>query len=149
MTMETRHRTLLATAAILVLVFGAGVLAGMVLDRGLAAAPARDEVVVDAGTEAEEESPRRYMFEQVGLSAEQRQVVDSLVVIHRSRMSALRKQFSEEYDPQYRAIVLSTRDAIKEVMTPEQAAMYDSLAAERDRRNEAEEQEGERDGSSR
>lgn len=140
MALETLQRTRLATAAILVLVFGSGVLLGLVLDRSLDAAPANGVAVAEADTDADtdDESPRRYMFEQVGLTPEQRAVIDSLVVGHRASMSALRKQFSAEYDPRYRAIVESTRESIKQVMTPEQAAMYDSITTVRDRRRAAE-----------
>lgn len=137
MAIETLQRTRLATLAILVMVFGTGVLMGLVLDRSLTAAPADGSVAVDT-VAAEEERPRRYMFEEVDLSPEQRAVVDSLAVRHRAAMSALRQQFSEEYDPQYRAIVVATREAIKDVMTPEQAAKYDSLTTARDRQNAAE-----------
>ena len=145
MAIENLQRTRLATVAILTLVFGTGVLMGLVLDRNLAAAPVSAAV---ADTAAAAEEPRRqYMFERVGLSPDQRAVIDSIVVGHRARMSALRQQFSEEYDPQYRAIVEATRENIKGVMTPEQAAMYDSLTTARDRERAAEESAS--DGESR
>lgn len=143
MALQTLQRTRLATVAILVLVFGTGVLMGLVLDRSLNAAPVSEEKVVDGGKEtAEEEAPRRYGFELVGLTPEQRAIVDSIVVEHRASMSALRKQFSDEYDPQYRAIVEATRESIKKVMTPDQATMYDSIMSERDRARAEEEAAG-------
>lgn len=134
---ENLQRTRLATVAILTLVFATGVLMGLVLDRSLTAAPAAEAAVAADSAATADEGPR-YMFERVGLSADQRSVIDSIVVGHRARMSALRKQFSEEYDPQYRAIVEATRENIKGVMTPEQAAMYDSLTTARDRERAAE-----------
>jgi hypothetical protein len=130
--MGQTSRTRLVTALVLVAVFSSGLLLGLAADSGLVATPA-DEAVAVVVDEPDEER-RVPMYEQVGPNPEQSVLIDSIVVEHRARMDSLHEVFRETYDPQYEAIVEQTREAIKQVFTPEQAATYDSLTEERDRR---------------
>jgi len=130
--MGQTSRTRLVTALVLVAVFSSGLLLGLAADSGLVATPA-DEAVAVATPEPDEER-RVPMYEQVGPDPTQSVLIDSIVVEHRARMDSLHEVFRATYDPQYEAIVEETREAIKQVFTPEQAATYDSLTEERDRR---------------
>ena len=80
------------------------------------------------------------MYEQVGPNEAQMTSIDSIVRDHREAMKSLHREFRRAYDPRYRGIVEGTREAIKGVLTDEQAMAYDSLTAEHDRRK-AEERE--------
>jgi len=76
----------------------------------------------------------------VGLSAEQKVQVDSIVNEYRQRVRELQDQLQDElreaYTPRYRELLEQTRTEIKGVLSPDQAVAYDSLLAERDRRRE-------------
>ncbi|MEQ8330159.1 MAG: hypothetical protein RH859_06770 [Longimicrobiales bacterium] len=130
--MEPSVRTKLLTAGVIAIVFGSGFAVGVAVDRSAVAGPA-PEAVADstvADTASSEEPRRRSMYEQVGPSPEQKTLIDSIVRIHREKTRGLRR----EYDFRLGALIDSTRLAIKEVFTAEQAARYDSLVAEYDRR---------------
>lgn len=128
--MDKLLRTRLVTVVVLAAVFGAGFLVGAATDRSLATTPAADE----PRTEDQEGStePRKAMYEQVGPTAEQKIVIDSIVDEYRTAMRALHAEFQAAYDPRYRALLQETRAAIKGVLTPAQVHAYDSLIAERD-----------------
>lgn len=131
--MDKLLRTRLTTVLVLGVVFAAGLLAGFAADRSLGAAAAPDTEV----RREEERGERRVpMYEQVGPSEAQKILIDSIVSESRTAMKALHSEFRAAYDTRYRALVEETRNAIKAVLTPEQAHAYDSLAAERDRRRE-------------
>jgi hypothetical protein len=91
------------------------------------------------------EERRTPMYEQVGVTDDQRVVIDSIVVANRTRVRANRAA----YDSAYRVIVEETRTAIKDIMVPEQRDRYDSLLAENDARRAAREREEEREGGER
>lgn len=127
--MDRLLRTRVTTVLVLAAVFVAGLLLGLAVDRSLTATPAKDLA------RTEEEGPterRRAMYEQVGPSAAQKIVIDSIVDEYRIAMRALHAEFNAAYDPRYKALLHETRAAIKGVLTPEQAHAYDSLVAERD-----------------
>jgi len=130
-------KTRLVTAGVLLTVFGAGVLLGLAADSTLTATPASAVPALSVETEEGDAERRLPMYEQIGPDADQSVVIDSIVREHRARMDALNREFQEQYDPQYRAIVEETRAAIKQVFTPEQAAEYQALVEERDRRRAA------------
>ena len=143
--MSRQTRTRLLTAGVLLTVFGAGVLLGFAADTTLAPPPASASVMQPDGTpeaEGEEEPRRTAMYDQVGPDSAQSVMIAALVVEHRARMNALNEEFKENYDPRYRAIIEETREAIKEVFTPEQAAEYQRLVEEADRRRAAEQDGG-------
>jgi Spy/CpxP family protein refolding chaperone len=129
-------RARLATLAILLVVFGAGLAVGVAVDRQVAAAA--DAPASVAGTSSadeperdrEERRRRGPMVEKVGLDQDQKVQVDSIFRAWGGRMSSLQKEYREHYW----AVVDSTRAAMRTVLTPEQAMAYDSLVAENDRR---------------
>ncbi len=123
-------KTRLATLGILVLVLAAGFLLGLAWERRLIASP--PEAAAPAGTEDEDGKPkeRTLIIDRVGLSPEQRVLVDSIVEHHRELMTVLQA----DYRPRYWALIDTTREAIKSVLDPAQAAMYDSLLAANDRK---------------
>jgi hypothetical protein len=152
--MPSGRRTKLLTLMLLALVFASGLVVGLALDRSAAEA-----VTADAATESQDEdrdsdegSRRVPMYQQVGLREGQEERIDSIVRHHRSSMRALeaefeveyesmrelQKQFRDAYNPRYWAIIDSTRTEIKAVLDTEQAARYDSLLAEFDRRRRSE-----------
>lgn len=134
--MNPSARTKLLTALVIAVVFGSGFAVGIAVDRSAVAGPAPEAAADTLATDGETaESPRRTpMYEQVGPSSEQKTLIDSIVRIHREKTRALRKESQMAYDLRLGALVDSTRLAIKEVFTAEQAARYDSLVAEYDRR---------------
>ena len=132
--MKSHSQATLTTVLVLAVVFGSGALVGAAVD-GLRGGEAPEE----QAREEERESDRRRtpMYEQVGISDEQRVVIDSIMVANRTRVRAERA----EYDAAYRAIVEEPRAAILSVMNPEQRVQYDSLLAESDARRAARERE--------
>lgn len=144
-------RARLATLAILGVVFGAGLVVGVAVDRQVVSAadappstrPAENDRERDRDRgdregrddrddrdDGDERRRRTPMIERVGLSETQKQEVDSIFRSWGGRMSDLHK----EYRSHYWEVVDSTRAAMRRVLTPEQAAAYDSLVAESDRR---------------
>ncbi len=124
--MERVLRTRLFAGVVLAVVFGAGVLLGLALDQG-GPGPTADRGRGD-------DSHRTPTYMQVHPTDQQKVLIDSIVRKDRAAMRALHEEFRAEYDPRYQALIKQTRDAIKGVLTPEQAAQYDSLLAENDRR---------------
>ena len=133
--MEHGSRTRLVTAVMLAVVFASGVLLGLAVDSNLGAEP--PEVTAeraDARGPDGERRPRTRMYEQVGPSADQKVFIDSIVKDHRARMDALHEEFRHAYYPLYQAVIQDTRRAIKEVFSEEQAAEYQALLDDFDRR---------------
>ena len=132
--MEHGSRTRLMSAAVLVVVFGAGIMLGVAVDGTLSASPTDSSVV--AAERPEEETPRwrTPMYEQVGPDAEQSALVDSIVLEYRAQMDELHDEFRGAYNPRYQALVSDTRETIMGVFSPEQAAQYQELFEERDRK---------------
>jgi len=139
--MATGFTTRVATLAILLLVFVAGLAVGVAVDRQVAAAadapapapPVMTETPEDPEERAAAEDPpreRRMMIERVGLAPDQKLQVDSIVAVMGSLMSDLQK----DYRTRYWAVVDSTRASLRQTLTPEQAVMYDSLVAKNDQR---------------
>ena len=130
--MEPAAKTRLTTALILAVVFGSGVVLGLAADSSLRAeaAPVVAEVPEEApDVEASAEPPapereRRYMYHEVDPNEEQLARIESIV----AEMRALREAFDAERDSLYRVqILLPAREAIKGVLSPEQAAEYQRL----------------------
>jgi Spy/CpxP family protein refolding chaperone len=137
--MEHGSRTRLVTALVLAAVLGAGVLLGLAADGNLGAAPA--EAVPDTSeSEGEHGEPdrRARIYEQVEPTDPQRILIDSIVVEYRALTTALDDRLRAEYSTEFRTILLETREAIKGVLTPDQAAEYQRLLDERDERVAAE-----------
>ena len=125
--MEHGSRTRLVTAVMLAVVFASGVLLGVAGDGNLVA--------------AEDKGGKQRMYEQVGPTADQMVFIDSIVKDHRARMDALHEEFRRAYYPLYQEVIQDTRGAIKEVFSEEQAAEYQALLDDFDRRKAAERNE--------
>lgn len=141
-------RTRLLTAGVLIAVFGAGILVGLVVDADLGAATVPAEVVTNDGEEeAREEAPaeRRYLYQQVGANESQLSSIDSIIQEHRARRDAIDeelKRVEAEFQVDYRANLLNTREAIKSVLSADQAAEYQRLLDEWDAGRQAERENG-------
>lgn len=167
--MERTQRTKLASALILGLVFLAGSVVGVAVDRQITDGPAMgpspgavgpmasDTSAAETGEAGRERSgrggnerSRRPMYTQIdGISEEQLARIEVIVDSAGSNQWRLRRAMDEEMDPiedELRAVRRAweaRRDAafdstiaqIKAVMTPAQAEEYDSLLAERERRD--------------
>jgi hypothetical protein len=149
---ENFQRTRLATVAILGLVMLAGFLLGMLWDRRLAAAPVPVVAAQEDAVDADADRRRRMSFYQVEPPLSEAQLAQAEAITARRRQAArdlfeepaidslydamkvAEDQFEAAYDPRFRALVDSSRVAIKQLMTPEQATNYDSILAEGDRR---------------
>lgn len=141
--MERARRTRLATLGILALVFAAGALTGLASQRSVATPTAETEPRAE---EREGRSSRRddggrrpavYEDERLGLSSEQLATADSILGASRERYRTLYAKVEEardEFERERAALVTGTRGELKALMTPEQAALYDELLAEFDRR---------------
>ena len=132
--MEHGSRTRLMTATVLVVVFGSGIMLGVAADGTLSASPRDSSVAVTE--QPKEEAPRRRtpMYERVGPDAEQSALIDSIVLEHRAHMDELHDEFRGAYNPRYQALVSDTRETILGVFSPEQAAQYQELLEEWDRK---------------
>jgi Spy/CpxP family protein refolding chaperone len=129
---ERAAKTRLTTAVVLAVVFGSGVVLGLAADSSLRAEappvvvqPPEEAPDVEASHEPPEpERGRRYMYHEVDPNEEQLARIESIV----AEMRALREAFDEERDSLYRVeILLPAREAIKGVLSPEQAAEYQGL----------------------
>jgi hypothetical protein len=149
MTLERDARTRLTTAVVLLLVLAAGVVLGVALERQLEAKAVSGEAARDRGEErtsperdrrpgdrARDASPRRasLLVEQVGLSEEQKEKVDSIVGYYRGQMRVLHEEFNAIYMSRYTEILETTRNAIRAVLDDAQRVAYDSLLVEFDQR---------------
>jgi len=144
--MEHGSRTRLVTAAMLAAVFTSGVLLGLAGDGNLGAEPPD---VTAANTDGEERSGERRrrtrMYDQVGPSTGQKVFIDSIVKDHRARMHVLHEEFRSAYNPRYQALIQETRGAIMEVFSEEQAAEYQTLLDDFDRRKAERNEKEDRD----
>ncbi len=149
MKLEGKRRARLLSATVLLLVLGAGFALGMAVERRLGAGHLTEsgpqwsgdrEPGAAAGGQvapADSASRRRTLLvEQVGLSAEQKVRVDSIVAFYRERVRELRERFDQQWEVEYGEILSETRSALKAVLNPEQRAAYDSLLMEADRRRQ-------------
>lgn len=163
--MEKQQRTRLATALILALVFGTGVVLGVAVDRrAIAGAPAEggEMAASDEGRDDDDDRDRdrrQPIYEQVGtLEPDQRDRIEVVVEEYRASGRELWQEWREEYEPLERerkaweeehveplrrewegrrdSLVEATRTRIKEVMTSEQARRYDSLVADYEQRRD-------------
>ena len=127
----------LLSGVVLAAIFGAGLLLGVALrDRSDSENPelVRDETPRDSDTNDQRSRGRSPMYERVGPDERQRVMIDSILAVHRQKMRDLHAEFRANYDPRYRELILQTREAIKEIFTPEQAERYQTLLDEFDQR---------------
>jgi hypothetical protein len=141
--MEHSSRTRFVTALVLVAVFGSGVLLGFAVDSNLGAeTPDAVQAPTAEGEAAAEETPERRPAQYTLVAPNEAQLVriESIVAEHRARTNALAEHNEETralYRADFAAIVHDTREAIKGVLTPEQASEYQRLLDERYGRSEA------------
>ncbi|MSR37012.1 MAG: hypothetical protein EXR95_10315 [Gemmatimonadetes bacterium] len=147
------QRVRLATVGILALVLGAGFLLGAVWDSMLDAetvAIRPDSTAVRPASGRDGRRTPIYVSVNPPLTPEQIASADAIVTHRREAVRALlaepgidslydamkgaERSFKGVYDPRFRALIDTSRAAIRGIMTPEQAAQYDSLLAENDRR---------------
>ncbi|MDH3270452.1 MAG: hypothetical protein OEN56_03925 [Gemmatimonadota bacterium] len=143
--MGQSSRTRLLTAGLLFSVFGAGVLLGLAADSELGASTAEEVAENSDTTDPDEETPRaerRRLYHEVGPNESQLARIDSIVREHRARTNALDEELSAEYRTGARAILLDTREAIKSVLTAQQAAEYQRLLDEFDAERATERENG-------
>ena len=144
-------RTRLVTAGVLAAVFGAGVLLGLAADSNASAeaaevvAPSVESTASVDTANSEEPQRRRRTYDEVEPNESQLALIDSIVAEHRARTRVLDKENRAQLQLGFREILLETREAIKSVLMPEQAAEYQRLLDERDVRAAERENEDERD----
>lgn len=134
--MKTHARATITSAVVLVAVFFAGTLVGRAWDREAngEASAVPDTVSQESSSQ---ETRRPPMYEQVGLSDEQRVTIDSIVVHYRSDVRELQRASRDAYEQGYMVLVDAVRDAIKGVMSESQRVQYDSLLTASDERRRA------------
>ncbi|MDE0358461.1 MAG: hypothetical protein OXN92_12130 [Gammaproteobacteria bacterium] len=140
----TARNTHAAAGGVLFVTLVAGFLLGLVWSRTSSAQAEPGAPTAPAAVAAEEadedrggETRRRGLIvERVGLSAEQQVQVDSIVGQSRTMMRQLRA----DYRTGYGELIESTRSSIRAVLTPEQAAEYDALLNDFDRRRDLEDE---------
>lgn len=135
MSMERGFKAKIVAGAALALLFTSGVVVGLAWDR-TAAAATPDEVREERGRRGRG-GDNGMIVDNVGLTSVQKSSVDSLVADYRGRMKGLSEEFNSEYRPRYRALITDLREEIKQVLTDEQSAMYESLLAEHDAKRRA------------
>jgi len=140
--MDKGPRTRLLTAAVLVVVFAAGLVMGLAVDESVASGTAGELASEETDSTREGRVP---MWMQVGPNESQKASIDSIVVDYRGAMKSLHREFNKAYNPRYQALLTETREAIKSVLDPEQRVEYDSLLADWDRRREEERAERDED----
>jgi len=134
--MEHSSRTRLLSAVVVAVVFGAGVLIGFAADTNLGAEPADP-----ATEEVAEEAPTRDrtpIYLQLQPTPEEQVRIDSIVQVHRERTTELDKETRRAFRQGFREILLSTRQAIREVFPPEKGDEYQRLLDEYDAQQAAE-----------
>ena len=161
MSLERGTRARLATAVVLLLVLGAGVVLGVALDRQLEARGVigtqdrrpggrqgendwrrgfdpRGRDPARGPREGRDSTHRRpsLVVEQVGLSEDQQARADSIYWLYRDKMRDLHQEFDQEYNSRFREIMAQSREDMLSILTTEQRVTYDSLLAEWDRRRE-------------
>lgn len=161
MSMKKSTQARLTTAVILLMVLGSGVVLGVALDRqlegrgfnredagGIEARPERDERrrgydprsrdPARGMPEARDSTRRRpsMLVDQVGLTEEQKEQVDSIVGYFRDRMQELHEEFGEAYMTRFRELNQMARAEIRGILTDEQRTIYDSLQADWNRRRQ-------------
>jgi hypothetical protein len=134
-------RARLATTAVLLLIFGVGVLTGIAGDRFVQRqapdlpagvpedsreAPPRD----DRESDGDSSSRDRWIIHRVDLSPDQRTAVDSVLTFYRAQVRGL----TDDFNSAYWSAVESTRDELRAILREDQRVTYDSLLVQNDRR---------------
>jgi len=135
-------RARLATAGVLLLVFGVGALVGVAADRLMqrqapellagepSVSPEAEQVEASPESEPSGTSRSRWIIHQVDLTEEQRVTVDSVLGFYRAQV----RELTDVYNDAYWSAVQATRDELRSILVEEQRVRYDSLLVENDRR---------------
>lgn len=130
-------RSRLIAFAVMAVTFLAGGMAGFAMHNLLAAEEAQP-AEAQPRPDRNERRDRRWIFDDLNLTAEQRAQVDSIFAQNRREMDA----FWDEHGPTMKAIVDSTRAAVDRVLTPEQRAQMQEF---RERRRKEMQERGNRE----
>jgi Spy/CpxP family protein refolding chaperone len=137
--MTMRMNPTVTTTFVLAAVFAGGLMAGVLVERTVLAAPAVAEVSVERGAPAGETSSREgtrhdreTMARELELTPEQRARIDAIL----DEQQAELREIMSETRPRTRAVLRETRSRVEEVLTPEQRVRWDEMyaAAKRDGR---------------
>lgn len=153
--MEKSARTRLFTAAVLLVVFAAGILLGMAIGhRQGASAVATAAADTGRAPQSADSTRRRHrqpLYMQVDPTPEQKIKLDSILKVYhdsmqvlthqfhqdydphydslRAEMDSLRATYHRKYDPRYQAIFSKALAAVRAVLTRSQVTKYDSILA--------------------
>jgi len=128
MSMTRDSRIRLSAAAAFAVVFGGGVAVGFALDREGANRDLPGDTSAATATQRESDpAPSGWIIDQIEMDQAQRAEVDSVLKHYGRRMTDLQKSFH----PRYRALVDSTHQSLRLLLSEEQVARYDALEAER------------------
>lgn len=116
----------LAAGAVLAAAFLAGVALGFLLDRGVIGRSSGP--FGSAGAPAP--PPSEWIVDRIPMDPEQREAVDSILAHHGTLMAELQR----EYRPRFLNVVDGANRALRDALTEDQLARYDSLEAELVRR---------------
>jgi hypothetical protein len=141
--MSESTRLRISATAILVLVFGSGILVGLALDRAVTPASGAPSdlttMALDSSedvAESEAEASRGYVIDEVTVDPQQRIMVDSILESYRQQIA----EAAEAHRLEYSALAAATREAFRGILTEAQQAQYDSLlSVRRAERDQAEE----------
>lgn len=143
--MERGSRTRLATALILAVVFGSGVLLGLAADGSVLARASEVGEASGEEEEAQTEEPERRrrgpIYAQVEPTEAQQERIDSVVAGWRAQVRTLNGEYrprfdelEEAYDERRATLRQELREGIMAVLTSEQAEEYRRLLEAYDRR---------------
>lgn len=116
-------RMRLVGLSVLIVTFVAGALAGVAMDRVIAA---DDTVEARPAPRGERDRQRRYVIDQVEMAADQRAAIDTILERRAARIRTVWKEMESITD--------STRAEIMSVLTPEQRTDYERRLEERRQR---------------
>jgi hypothetical protein len=123
------RRVRLGAAAVLAVVFGAGLAVGAAVDSDpTATAPSAGSFAREPGRG--NPPPSGWIIDRLDLTPEQEARVDSVVSHYGRHMSDLQT----DYRPRFRSVVDSTNRALMEILTPDQRVLYDSIQSAGERR---------------
>jgi len=126
-------RAKVVVGAALTLLFGSGIVVGIVVDLAWDQTASASVPEVASTEEPTAEPERKRIVDGVGLSVSQDAAVDSLVTYHVSRM----RDLDAEFRPRYRAVIEDLREDVKVILTDEQRAEYNVLLDEHDAKRHA------------
>lgn len=133
------RRARMLSAALLAMVFVAGVLVGAATDRAIGAPGWQKH------KPGGRHGPDAEVLERLQLDERQEQQIQTILERRRAEASAI----WSEVKPRLNQVVVETRDDLSRVLTPEQLEEYDRLMAERSRRRESRFGKGQPKGGSR